>query len=207
MIHPDTELRFISPDFGFGVVATKKIPKGTITWVLDDLDHEFTPKQVQRMHPRMKRMIDTYTFRNGKGNFVLCWDHSRFVNHSFNSNCLSTCYDFEFAIRDIEPGEQLTNDYGYLNVTEPFEALDEGYERKVVYPDDVLRMAPAWDAALLDTFPLMTQVPQPLLDLMPARTLAIVRRIAEGKRRPGSIALNYCGPHSLDDHGAATRAQ
>lgn len=25
MIHPDTELRFISPEIGFGVVATKKM--------------------------------------------------------------------------------------------------------------------------------------------------------------------------------------
>ena len=32
MIHPDTELRFISPEIGFGVFATKLIPQGTITW-------------------------------------------------------------------------------------------------------------------------------------------------------------------------------
>jgi hypothetical protein len=191
MIHPDTALKFIDSKIGFGVVATQLIPKGTITWVLDDLDHEFTPKQVKRMHPRMKHMIDTYTFRNSKGNFVLCWDHSRFVNHSFHSNCLSTCYDFEFAIRDIHPGEQLTNDYGYLNVTHPFEAVDEGSERKVVHPDDLLRMAPIWDGMLKDTFPLMLEVNQPLADLLPKRTLNKVRRIAAGKESAESIATLY----------------
>lgn len=37
MIHPDTEVRFINPEKGYGLVATKFIPKGTITWVQDDL--------------------------------------------------------------------------------------------------------------------------------------------------------------------------
>ena len=31
MIHPDTELRFINNVVGYGVVAKKLIPKGTIT--------------------------------------------------------------------------------------------------------------------------------------------------------------------------------
>ena len=38
MIHTDTELRFVSPEMGFGVFATKLIPRGTLTWVRDDLD-------------------------------------------------------------------------------------------------------------------------------------------------------------------------
>jgi uncharacterized protein len=191
MIHPDTELQFISPEIGFGVVATKLIPKGTITWALDDLDQEFTPKQVARMTPRMKRMLDHYTYRNNKGNFVLCWDHARFVNHSFRSNCLSTCYDFEFAIRDILPGEQLTDDYGYLNITEPFEGVDEGTDRKIVYPDDLIRMAPEWDRELAQVFPLMTKVAQPLADLLPERIWKKAVKIAEGKQAPDSIGLNY----------------
>ncbi|HAV55880.1 MAG TPA: SET domain-containing protein-lysine N-methyltransferase, partial [Aequorivita sp.] len=43
MIHPKTELKFISDQIGYGVVATEFIPAGTITWALDDLDREFTP--------------------------------------------------------------------------------------------------------------------------------------------------------------------
>lgn len=196
MIHPDTELRYISPEVGYGVVATQIIPKGTITWVHDDLDQIFTAKQVSRMNPRMKALVETYTFRNAKGQYVLCWDHSRFVNHSFNSNCLSTCYGFEFAVRDIHPGEQITNDYGYLNITEPFEPIDEGTERKVVYPDDLLKMAPIWDGILAETFPLLMTVPQPLADLLPASTYKKALKIAGGKRAPDSIARIYCPtPH------------
>ena len=33
MIHPHSELRFFSPEVGWGVYATRFIPKGTITWV------------------------------------------------------------------------------------------------------------------------------------------------------------------------------
>ena len=98
MIHPKTELRFISHEIGYGVVATEFIPAGTITWVLDKLDREFTLGQVQEMPEIYQDILEFYTFRNNKGNFVLCWDNGRYVNHSFNSNCLTTAYDFEIAI-------------------------------------------------------------------------------------------------------------
>ena len=37
MIHPSTELRFINDEIGYGVVATRFIPKGTIVWALTNL--------------------------------------------------------------------------------------------------------------------------------------------------------------------------
>jgi len=191
MIHPHTELQFINDEIGFGVVATRLIPKGTITWVLDDLDQEFTPKQFSKMNSRMQHMLDFYTYRNNKGNFVLCWDHARFVNHSFKSSCLSTSYDFEFAIRDILPGEQLTDDYGYLNISEPFKPVDEGTERKVVYPDDLLRMSDEWDGVLKEVFPNMLLVEQPLIDLLPENIRKKAQKVAAGILAMDSIGKNY----------------
>src|SRR5680860_18996 len=138
MMHPDTEIRFISEEIGYGVVAKKNLPKGTVTWVQDELDQIYTPNQVGKMEKLSQQMIDKYTIRNNKGNFVLCWDLAKYVNHSFKSNCLSTAYDFEIAVRDIHPGEELSDDYGYLNITEAFEAKDEGAIRTTVYPDDLL---------------------------------------------------------------------
>lgn len=139
MIHPHTELRFISNEIGHGVFATKLIPAGTITWVLDKLDRVFTSTEFQALDPVYQNILDYYTFRNNKGQYVLCWDNGRYVNHSFNSNCLTTAYDFEIAIRDIQPDEQLTDDYGYLNITLPFRGIDEGTKRKTVYPDDLVK--------------------------------------------------------------------
>lgn len=191
MIHPDTELQFISPAIGYGVVALKRIPKGTITWVLDKLDREFTPDEVQALDPLYQDILDKYCFRNNKGNMVLCWDNSRFVNHSFNSNCLTTAYDFEIAIRDIEAGEQLTDDYGYLNISEPFEAMPEESDRTVVYPDDLLRYHKEWDRQLNNAMKTATQVPQPLKNLLSRGQWQTVVNIVEGREEMASILNCY----------------
>ena len=191
MIHPDTEVRFISEEIGYGIVATKFIPEGTITWVQDELDQVYTPLQVAEMLPFTQQMIDKFTFRNNKGNFVMCWDTAKYVNHSFNSNCLSTAYDFEIAIRDIQAGEELTDDYGYLNVTEAFKAKDEGSSRTTVYPDDLLNFHKEWDAKLARSFKSLNQIPQPLESLLPKNIKITVQQILKGEKKLDSILKLY----------------
>lgn len=192
MIHPHTELRFISPEIGHGVVATQFIPKGTITWVLDKLDQRFSPKQFEKFEPIYQNILEYYTFRNGDGKLILCWDNGRFVNHSFNSNCLSTAYDFEIAIRDIHPGEQLTDDYGYLNISAPFRGIDEGTKRKVVYPNDLLKYHHKWDQQIAEAFPLINSVKQPLDELISSKTKEKITKVIEGEMELESILNNYC---------------
>ncbi len=191
MMHPDTEIRFISEEIGYGVVAKKIIPKGTITWVQDELDQIYTPKQVGKMEKLSQQMIDKYTFRNNKGNFVLCWDLAKYVNHSFKSNCLSSAYDFEIAVRDILPGEELTDDYGYLNITEAFKAIDEGTLRTTVYPDDLLHFHKEWDADLEGAFVHFDNVEQPLKDLISAEIQNKIKMILEGHEKMDSILNLY----------------
>lgn len=191
MIHPDTELKFISNEIGYGVVATKFIPAGTITWVLDKLDREFSPLDFQNMEPIYQTILDTYTFRNNKGNFILCWDNGRYVNHSFNSNCLTTAYDFEIAIRDIHPGEQLTDDYGYLNISFPFRAVNEGTKRKIVYPDDLVKYYKVWDNKIKKVFAKIPKHEQPLRSLISDELWEKVSLIVDGKAEMDSILNNY----------------
>lgn len=191
MIHPSTTLQLISKEKGFGVVATAFIPKGTITWVQDQLDIVLKPDEVSNMDSAYHDLIETYAFRNNLGQHVLCWDHAKYVNHSFNSNCLSTPYDFEVAVRDIHPGEELTDDYGYLNISEPFEAIDENTERKVVYPDDLLHYHESWDQALANAIQLYERVNQPLVSLLPARTKALLQEIVTGNYKMDSILNCY----------------
>ncbi len=191
MIHPKTELKFISREIGYGVVATEFIPAGTITWVLDKLDREFSLAEFQAMDPIYQNILDFYTFRNNNGNFVLCWDNGRYVNHSFNSNCLTTAYDFEIAIRDIHPGEQLTDDYGYLNISEPFRGIDEGTKRKVVYPDDLLKYYKVWDKKILKVFHKIPKVPQDLKQLLAPTLWDEIVEISENKKEMQSIVKNY----------------
>jgi hypothetical protein len=194
MIHPHTEVRFISEKIGYGVIATQFIPAGTVTWVLDQLDREFTPAQFEAMVPHYQEILDTYTFKNNKGNMILCWDIGRFVNHSFKSNCLTTAYDFEIAIRDIHPGEELTDDYGYLNVKEPFEAMDEGTNRTVVYPDDLVNFHEVWDAQIAKVFDKITSLDQPLRHLISTKLWDKITAITAGKDPMDSILTNYYNP-------------
>jgi hypothetical protein len=111
-------------------VATQFIPRGTITWVQDELDQIFERYEAATLNPIVKKYLEIYSFINKTGQFVLCWDNGKFVNHSFNPNCFSTPYDFEIAIRYIYPGEELTDDYGYLNVEQPYDVIDEGTQEK-----------------------------------------------------------------------------
>jgi len=191
MIHPDTEVRFISEEIGYGIVATKLIPEGTITWVQDELDKVYTNHEVQQMMPHTQEMIDKFTFRNNKGNYVMCWDTAKYVNHSFNSNCLSTAYDFEIAIRDIQPGEELTDDYGYLNVSEAFPAKDEGTQRTTVYPDDLLNFHEDWDELLKNSFKKIKKVQQPLEMLLSSDLQHTIQEILKGEKQLDSILKLY----------------
>ncbi len=192
MIHPHTKLQFISPEIGYGVVATHFIPKGTITWIFDEFDQVFSADKVARMGSLHKKVIDTYSYRDHDGHYILCWDHARFVNHSFNSSCISTAYNFELAVRDIQAGEELTDDYGYLNVNEPFHGAPEvGSPRTTVFPDDLLNFHAIWDIKLIDAFKDFHEVNQPLFGLLDPLYRKKVLDVASGTAPMDSILNCY----------------
>jgi hypothetical protein len=163
MIHPDTELRFVSPQIGYGVFATRRIPRGTITWVRDRLDQAFTPTAVRQLPAAYHDIVFKYSFIDSRGCFVLCWDHARYVNHACDATCRSGGYDFELAVRDIAPGEQLTDDYGALNLEYDF-ACQCGSPacRQLIRPGDLFVFAREWDDIVAQPFRLIPSVPQPL---------------------------------------------
>jgi len=192
MIHPDTALKFISPQVGYGVVATKFIPKGTIVWVLDPLDHIFPPEKIKQLDPVFQEKIHIYGHRDSHGNFIMCWDSAQFINHSFHSNCLTTAYDLELAVRDIQPGEELTDDYGYFNLERPFACLPEpNTNRTTVRPDDLVHFHKEWDAQLIDAFKNFNHVPQPFLKFINPEYKDKVMQVADGKAKMDSIFNCY----------------
>lgn len=197
MIHPDTRLQFIDDEIGYGLFATRPIPRGTITWALDAFDRVITPDEAQRLGSVYAPILDKYSYRNRQGAYVLCWDFGRYVNHSFNSNCLSTGYDFEIAVRDIEAGEELTNDYGYLNLERPFKARPESSTREYVYPDDLLHYYKEWDMLVAASFPNLLRVEQPLMPLIPVALQQEIREIIDGGRPIPSILRHYCQPENV----------
>ena len=192
MMHPHTELRYIDDRMGFGVFATDFIPKGTITWALDELDQLLDPEVVDTLDRNRKDVVKKYAYRNQEGKYVLCWDLGRYVNHSFHANCMGTAYEFEVAIRDIQPGEQLTDDYGTLNIDEPFECFPEkGTDRKIVYPDDLLHFHEEWDRQVVEAMKSLYKVEQPLYHLIRPEFLGKVEKAAAEHILMDSIKAIY----------------
>jgi hypothetical protein len=192
MMFPYTKLKYIDEHIGFGVFATKFIPKGSITWALDELDHVLEPEFVKSIDKSRRRVINKYSFRNKRGQYILCWDLGRYVNHSYHANCRATAYDFEVAIRDIHPGEQLTCDYGTLNIGTAFRGIPEKETaRKMVKPDDLLHYYREWDEEVLEALKYFHDVEQPLLHLIRPEYLEKVKLALQQNNLPDSILSNY----------------
>jgi hypothetical protein len=167
MIHPDTELRYVNDVIGFGVFATRPLPRGTISWVRDDLDQVLSPDRVARLREPYREILRKYGYTDGHGDTVLCWDHARFMNHCCEATCLSPGYGFEILIRDVEAGEELTDDYGTLNLEASFPCACEHPQcRGIVRPDDSSFKADRWDELLRGAFPAIRQVAQPMWALI-----------------------------------------
>lgn len=190
MIHPATELRHINDTIGFGVFATAFIPAGSITWVRDELDQVFTAEHMARLPAHYQGFLHKYTFADAKGRHILCWDHARFVNHSCEATCLSAGFDFEIAVRDLHPGDELTDDYGTLNLTEDFAcACNSPRCRQVIRPDDMLRLADSWDAQVEPLFRRIRDVSQPLWPFV--SDLETVEKVLANQAPYRSTRLNY----------------
>jgi hypothetical protein len=192
MIHPHTELRFISDTMGFGVVATAPIPRGTITWARDPLDRAMSAEEVDTLGPLFRAQLDKFTFVDRAGRRVLCWDIARYVNHACDAPCLAPGFDFELAVRDIAPGEQVCDDYATLNLLEPFEcACGAAQCRRIITPDDHLHLADGWDERLRAAFACVQGVSQPLWPLVTRRD-EVAAALADPARIP-SCRFHFLG--------------
>lgn len=169
MIHPHTALCSVGPELGYGVVATRRIPRGTVTWAQDPLDVVLTPEAIRGLGPAYAGLVSHYGFRDQPGNVVLCWDLGRFLNHSCQPSCGGTDYRFEVALRDILPGEELTNDYATLRLR-PDESFRCGCAaracRRLITPAQPAASAAALRRQLAAAVAEIPSQPQPLLELI-----------------------------------------
>jgi hypothetical protein len=182
MIHPHTQLKQINEAIGYGVIATQLIPKGTIVWILDDLTQKLDESYVNSLDEATKKEVLKYCYRYKTGQLALVWDLGRFLNHSSNPNCITTVYDFEIASRDIDAGEEITIDYGTLNLDEPFECLrqEKGISRTQIMPDDVLNFYSEWDQKAAFAMQHFNRVEQPLKCLINEKYKDKVMAVATG---------------------------
>lgn len=200
-MHPDTEIQYVSEEVGVGVFATKLIPKGTIVWIKDELDMILTEEYIESLDDLRKEYIYKYTYLDTDGIYVLHWDHAKYMNHSFNPNCVDTAYDFQLAARDIQPGEQLTSDYGACGEDEKFEcAPEEGTTRMKVTADDYLFYYEEWDRMAIEAFKFFNMVEQPLKYLISEQYIDKVNAIANGTEPLDSILTLF-----IDEEGDHTQ--
>ena len=141
MMHPDTSLRFISHNVGFGVFATADIARGTMIWVKDPLDQVVSYTWVERIGPQLQRFL----YADHRGDVILLWDHARYVNHSCTPNTAGGLnVEVSVALRDIRAGEEITEDYRELPWFLPFDCRCGATEckRRVEPPSMPARLSP-----------------------------------------------------------------
>lgn len=173
MIHPDLELRFINDAIGSGIFAKKFIPAGTITYVKDSLEIEITPEDFQKHSNEMQEVIDKYSYIDERGIKIISWDIAKFVNHSCNCNTMSTGYGFEIAIRDIEEGEEMTDEYGLFNIEQDFTCMCGAPNcRASIKGDDIDTFHKPWDQKISKVLPKLFVNEQPLKKFLDPSTLS-----------------------------------
>ncbi len=171
MLHPHTKIQFINELMGYGIFATRLIPKGSITYVKDSLEIEITPTELSKHSNALQEHIEKYSFREKNGLRVISWDLAKYVNHCCDPNSLSTPFGFEIAIKDILPGEEITDDYGMFFIEQDMPCACQAPNcRKVITPNDSEFMTQKWNEVLKPIMSSIFETEQPLIDLLPEET-------------------------------------
>lgn len=188
MLNPNIQLQFINESVGFGLRASQFIPKGTIIWAHDKFDVVITGKEMEHLEEIYKKTLIKYAYRNQHGDFIFYWDNARFMNHSFDSNCILTAYDFEIAIRDIAAGEEITSDYGCYNVPGIVNLLPENSaQRTAITPHDILLYHQLFDEKASQGLACFDKVEQPLKPIIASEIYQKCIDIAQNKAQMDSI--------------------
>lgn len=196
MIHPNTELRFINETVGYGVFATQKISEGTIVYVKDSLELVISPTDYLLHTAAVQGQIEKYSYIDEKGNRIISWDFAKYVNHCCNCNTISTGYGFEMAIRDIEAGEQITDEYGIFNLQEEMTLVcGEACCRKAIKPSDFEDYYQVWDEKIKKSIGKLFSLNQPLLPFIEEKTRAELDRFFTNPESYKSVySLRYKQP-------------
>jgi hypothetical protein len=188
MIHPSTELRLVNPHVGYGVFASAPIPKGSLVYVQDSLDIEITPERYESLDEASRQLAEKYAFVDARGIRIVSWDSAKYVNHSCNPNTMSTAWGFEIALRDIAPGEQITDEYGLFNLEWDMECCCGHHGcRGLVTGSDAELLYRNWDRSVRSAMAEIPNAPQPLLDFVDPNTKISLEQYLTGVSRYRSV--------------------
>ncbi|MBK7409989.1 MAG: SET domain-containing protein [Saprospirales bacterium] len=196
MIHPHTCIRHIDDVIGYGVFATQFLPKGTIVYVKDELEIDLSPEHYQSLPLTFRETVDKYSYIDEKGHRIVSWDFAKYVNHCCNCNTMSTGYGFEIAIRDIQEGEEITDEYGLFNMeTEMYVDCKQANCRRRIMASDIDTYHAQWDEKVFGALLRLDQVEQMLWPILSAE---MQHALAKFKQDPSQ----YLSVHQLKWEGA-----
>jgi SET domain-containing protein len=126
------EVREVSPEMGSGIFAKQFIPMGTLIWKYNDAidgnvriyrNYDEVSNHLKQLSSADSKffMDHVYLYNNVINEIVddgKYWNHSEIPNTGCGEDVNST-----YAIRDIEEGEQLLDDYGTYEYPEWFQQL------------------------------------------------------------------------------------
>lgn len=122
-----------SPIHGLGLFARETIARGQPVWRFEPgFDRTFTTQAFEALPPQAQAHIRHYGYLDGaQGHWVLNGDLSIFLNHSPTPNTGAPGHDGParqtVALRDIQPGEELTCDYAAFDAgNKPVFGLEPG---------------------------------------------------------------------------------
>lgn len=199
MILPSLRIKWISDDIGYGLFATEFIPKGTVTYAFDPLEIVLPRKILEQEKEPMRSMIDKYSYEDNSGNLIICWDLGKFMNHCCYSNTLTTGYVFGIAINDIQPGEEVTDDYRIFTRQHGFQPSCEKFVCPVFSQSQ--EQVDEWDGRIKDALKHFAEVPQPLKPLIPAKMIKAVEAYLRDPAKYVSVGTQLPKP----DHPASTK--
>ncbi len=209
MIHPNTELRFINQEIGYGVFATAFIPVGTVVYTRDSMEAVISPvKYAQLMEP-LKSTVEKYSYIDENGDRIVSWDHGKFVNHCCDCNTISTGYGFEIAIKDIKIGEEITDEYGLFNLEYEMDLqCNKPGCRLKVKAADLMTYYDKWDASIKKALKRFVLVDQPLLPLMEPDTLNAIESFYRDNNCYTSVKMlkrQHLVPTLFSENGATNK--
>jgi hypothetical protein len=202
MMHPDTELNLISEDIGYGIFASRLIPKGTIIWALDAMDFVLSPETIAELMPLQADYIEKYAYIDNKGRYILCWDIGKYCNHSCQPTTVPLGSICDLSLRDIHPGEEITCDYGTLNIRKDLLCRCKREDcRKIIRSSDLRGLAEDIDREVRGLIPLISAATQPLLKFMVPQDRSRIESIIFGRAPIPSCLENEYRDRNMSNGG------
>lgn len=105
-----------SPIHGFGVFAKVFVPQGAKVWEFHEkLDLRFTPEEFEALPESVREELEWHMYEPEEGgSYYYEATMGKYMNHSREPNVDFSTVGVGVALRDIQPGEELTCDYRHF---------------------------------------------------------------------------------------------